>query len=317
MTVRPFRLQLPASPPRRPDRVTRDALLARIPIELECDERGAGHPVILIMGIGTQLIHWPDAFCDGLAAQGLRVIRFDNRDVGKSTWLSAFGKPEIRSMIVRSALGLGTTAPYLLSDMAGDVIGLMDGLGLKTAHLVGISMGGMIAQTAAIEHGARIASITSMNSTTGEKRYVGQPRALAALFSGRPTGRADVGDYVMKIMTTLSGPLYPPDEAEVRARAVEAWDRGTNPSGFLRQMAAIIASEQRRTLLSSVRSPALVLHGADDPLIPLAAGRATAAAIPGARLHVIDGLGHVFPRSADRELITAIAGHVHEAARRA
>ena len=236
--------------------------------------------------------------------------------MGKSTWLSALGKPDIRAMILKSTLGLTPTAPYLLSDMAGDVVGLMDGLGLAKAHLVGISMGAMIAQTAAIEHPTRIASITSMNSTTGEKRFVGQPRALAALFSGRPTGRADIGDYVMKIMETLSGPLYPPDEDEVRARAFDAWDRGTNPSGFLRQMAAIVASGHRQKLLGSVKAPALIIHGADDPLIPLAAGRATAAAIPGARMHVIDGLGHVFPRAADRELITAIASHVHEAARR-
>ncbi len=282
-------------------------------VELEVDVRGSGPPVVLIMGIGTQLVHWPEPFCDALAARGHTVIRFDNRDMGCSSRLDHLGVPDLKVMVARALVGLRNTAPYTLSDMAADVVGLLDALGHERAHVAGISMGGMVAQTLAIEHPGRVRSLTSINSTTGDRRFVGQPKALSALFSKRPSSRDSIPDFAVHIMRTLSTPRYPCDEDDVRRTALVAYDRGNNPAGFIRQFGAIMASGSRAKRLRSVRSPTLVLHGSDDPLIPLAAGRATAEAIPGARLRVVEGMGHVFNRSLWPTLVEAIADSAADA----
>lgn len=280
-------------------------------IELEVDVRGQGPAVVLIMGIGTQMIHWPDALCDAIAQQGFTVIRFDNRDVGHSTWLRDAGVPDLRVMVARAVFGLRSQAPYTLHDMAKDVVGLLDALGHRKAHLVGISMGGMIAQTVALDHPERVLSLTSINSTPGDRRFVGSPRALGAILRKRPAGREDMPDFMLHIMRTLSTPQYPCDEADIRAIALASYDRGNNPKGFIRQFAAILASGSRTRRLRQLRVPTLVVHGSDDPLIPVAAGRAMAATIPGARLRVIEGMGHVF----NRALLPVIAEAIVDSAR--
>ena len=278
-------------------------------LKLEVDVRGAGEPLVLIMGIGTQLVHWQPDFCDGLVARGFQVIRFDNRDIGRSAWLDHLGTPDLKWMLAKVAIGMKVKAPYRLSDMALDVVGLLDSLGLKKAHLLGISMGGMIAQTVAIEHPHRVSSLVSFNSTTGDREFIGKPSTIGALFSKQPQTREEIGDFALHIWRTLGTARYPPDEVDVRRIALEAYDRGVHPQGFMRQFAAILASGSRRRLLRDVTARTLVIHGSDDPLIPMAAGRATADAVPGARFHVIDGLGHVFNRAAWPELTEAITRH--------
>ncbi len=276
-------------------------------IELEVDVRGSGPPVVLIMGIGAQLLHWPEALCDAVAARGYTVIRFDNRDAGLSTHLHDVRAPALGRMVARALVGLPNTAPYLLADMARDVVGLLDALGHRRAHIVGISMGGMIAQTVAVQHPERVASLTSINSTPGDRRFVGHPRALAALFQPRPRRREDLPEFMVRLMRTLSSARYPCDEDYIREMALVLFDRSNDPAGFIRQFAAILASGSRSRALRGVRVPTMVVHGSDDPLIPLAAGQATAHAIPGARLRVIDGMGHIFNRDLWPVIANAIA----------
>lgn len=278
-------------------------------VELEYDVRGAGPPLVLIMGIGAQLIHWPEPFCDQLAAHGLTVIRFDNRDAGRSTCLEHLPPPRLLPNVLRVLLGRRAHAPYSLSDMAADVVGLLDALELEDAHVVGISMGGMIAQVLAIEHPARVRTLTSFASTPGDRRFA-RPRALASLLEPVPSDRQAAIRRSLKIMKAIGSPDYPMDEAAFLEIAHHAYERGVSSAGFARQFAAILASGNRLRRLADVRAPTLVLHGAEDPLIPLAAGEATAAAIPGAVLEVIPGLGHDLPRPLWPRITARIADHV-------
>jgi pimeloyl-ACP methyl ester carboxylesterase len=280
-------------------------------IELEYESFGAGPTIVLIMGIGCQLIWWRTAFCEALAAQGFRVIRFDNRDIGLSTWLDDAPVPSIRSMIPKALLGLRVDAPYRLHDMADDVVGLLDHLALERAHVVGTSMGGMIAQLVAIRHPGRIASLTSIMSTTGERRYLGRPDALRALLGPVPRDRSEVMTRTLETFRVISagGPAFEADADEIEALAGVAYDRSFHPRGFVRQMAAILASGHRRRELKTVTAPTLVLHGERDPLIPVSAGRATAGLVPGARLHVLPEMGHAMPTQLWAELIAQISSH--------
>ena len=250
-------------------------------------------PVVLISGLGTQLIAWDDDFCQQLVDRGLFVIRFDNRDVGLSSHLT--GRPT--SDTSAETVGAAPAASYTLAQMAADTAGLIDNLGLGSAHVVGISLGGMIAQILAIEHPERVLSLTSIMSTTGHHQ-VGQPSdAARPLFLLPPvTTREDAIDRAVLFNRTAGSPAYPTDETELRDRAVRAFDRALNPQGVARQLAAAITTPDRTEDLRRLDLPTLVIHGAEDPVIAVSGGQATAEAIPEAELVVIDGMGHDLPR---------------------
>ena len=267
-------------------------------------------PVLLVMGLGMQMIGWSDGFCSSLAAHELHVIRFDNRDVGLSTHLRAAPAPDVMAALAGDA----SSASYTLSDMASDTVGLLDVLGLDSAHLVGASMGGMIAQTIAIELPGRVRSLTSIMSTTGA-RTVGQStrEALGALLTPPASSRRGAMDRAVAIFRAIGSPGFEFDEAEVRERAGLAYERADDPLGVARQLLAVIASGDRTAGLRSVRAPALVLHGAADPLVDVSGGRATAEAIRGSELVVFDGMGHDLPRALWAGIAAKIAALVDRA----
>jgi pimeloyl-ACP methyl ester carboxylesterase len=283
---------------------------ARLDIAYERFGDPESPPALLVMGLGTQMLGWPDGFGTALAARGLHVIRFDNRDIGLSTHLSDAPMPDVGAAL----RGDTSSASYRLSDMAGDTVGLLDALGLDSAHLVGGSMGGMIAQTAAIEHPDRVRSLTSIMSSTGDPS-VGQATqlALAALLSPPAATREDAIERTVSIVRVIGSPGFELDEAELRWRTGLAYDRANDPVGVGRQLVAIAASGDRTAALRSVSVPTLVLHGTDDPLVDVSGGRATARAIPGAELVVFEGMGH----HLSRELWAEIARHIGELVERA
>lgn len=263
--------------------------------------------LLLIHGIATQMLGWPDELCELLASKGFFVIRFDNRDVGLSTHLHDSPPVQIPALLA----GDMSSASYTLSDMARDAVGLLDALGIESAHVVGASMGGTIGQTTAIEHPARIRSLTSIMSTTGNPN-VGQPTpaAIGALLAPRPTDREGAIERVVENYRVIGSPGYELDEAALRERAGLAFDRANDPAGVLRQLAAVWASGDRTERLRELDLPVLVLHGRNDPLATLSGGEATAEAIPGAELVVFDGMGHDLPRPLWPEFaerITALA----------
>jgi pimeloyl-ACP methyl ester carboxylesterase len=264
-------------------------------IELCFQEMGDpdGEPLLLVMGLATQMLAWDEGFCEPLAERGFRVIRFDNRDIGRSTKIASAGVPSRLDMMS----GRRATAPYLLRDMAADTIGLMDHLGIESAHVAGASMGGMIVQTMAIEHPERVRSLVSIMSNTGS-RWTGLPsrKAMAVLLGRPPKGRDAAVERAVKTFTVIGSPGYPFDEERVRRVAGRSYDRGHSAAGVLRQLHAITASGDRTRALREVRAPATVVHGASDPLVRPAGGRATARAIPNARLKLIEGMGHDLPR---------------------
>jgi pimeloyl-ACP methyl ester carboxylesterase len=269
--------------------------LARIgEVEIAYEEFGdPGDPaILLIMGLGVQMLGWDEELCGLLAAEGFRVVRFDNRDVGRSTRYEG-PVPEWGAL----AVGDGSSATYLLDDMADDAVKLLDHLGIDAAHLIGASLGGMIAQVLALRHPERVLSLTSMMSTTGD-RSVGQPHpeALGALFSPPPNDREGIAEWAVRNWRVIGSPGFEPDEEAVRERARRSFDRGYNPRGVGRQLAAILASGDRTAALRELRLPTLVIHGEDDPLIDVSGGKATAAAIPDAKLILIPGMGHDLPR---------------------
>ncbi|MEV6831424.1 alpha/beta hydrolase [Amycolatopsis sp. NPDC051102] len=246
-------------------------------------------PLLLIMGLGAPMTWWDDEFCADLAGQGFRVIRFDNRDAGRSSRMR--GRPNLaQAYLLRSA-------PYSLADMAEDAAGLLDALGVDAAHVAGASMGGMIAQTLAVRHPARVRSLTSIMSSTGG-RLVGRPspRAMSMLLAAPPRTRADYVELLVRTFRVIGSPGYPFDEERMRRRAERTYDRGVPPGGSLRQLAAIMADRDRAPRLRKIRVPALVVHGARDPLVHVSGGRATARAIPGADLDIVPGMGHDLPR---------------------
>jgi pimeloyl-ACP methyl ester carboxylesterase len=255
-------------------------------------DEATGPPVVLISGLGAQLIAWDDAFCQQLVDRGLFVIRFDNRDVGLSSHLP--DRPT--SDPSAETAGAPPAASYTLAQMAADTTGLIDNLGVGSAHVVGISLGGMIAQVLAIEHPERVRSLTSIMSTTGPNK-VGQPtEAARALFLLPPViTREGAMDRAGLFNRTVGSPAYPTDETELRDRAVRAFDRAFNPQGVVRQLAAAMTTPDRTEDLRRLDLPTLVIHGAEDPVIAVSGGQATAEAIPGAELVVIDGMGHDLP----------------------
>ena len=279
-------------------------------IEIEYDQHGdpADPPLLLIMGLGAQMTAWHDDFVAALAGQGLRVIRFDNRDCGLSTWFDHAGVPDLAAAV---AAGQMVQPAYTLADMAADAAGLLDALGIERAHIVGASMGGMIAQTFALDYPDRTTTLTSIFSTTGDPA-VGQPHAevVAPMFlAPRPTTRDEVIDMDVRISKLIGSPGYPADEEMLRARAAAAYDRAYHPDGTVRQTVAIVNQPDRTERLRALELPALVVHGDSDPLVDPSGGRATAEAIPGADLWLIPGMGHDLPQVLFGELSGRIAGH--------
>jgi pimeloyl-ACP methyl ester carboxylesterase len=266
--------------------------------------------LLLVMGLGSQLIHWPEEFCELLAGRGFYVVRFDNRDVGHSTKIEDAPVPDMMAVAAGDASG----ARYTLDDMADDAVGLLDHLEIGAAHIAGASMGGMIAQTMAIRHPGRVLSICSIMSTTGDPA-VGQarPEAISVLLSPAPADRDGYIDFHVKAFKTIGSPGFDLDEDFLRWRAGATYDRSMYPDGFKRQLAAIIASGDRTEVLAQVSVPTVVIHGADDPLITVSGGEATARAIPGAELVVIPGMGHDLPPGVWRQVIDAITVNAERA----
>jgi pimeloyl-ACP methyl ester carboxylesterase len=274
-------------------------------IEIAYERLGdpSGQPLLLVMGLGMQLIHWDLELCQMLVDRGFHVIRFDNRDVGHSTKIDA-PVPDAR----RAMIGLRVDAPYLLTDMAADAVGLLDHLGIEAAHVVGASMGGMIAQTIAIEHPERVLSLTSIMSTTGERK-VGRPkfRVWGVLMRRAPRDEQGFIDHFVRVFRMIGSRTYPFDEERIRSEAAATYLRDHSAAGTGRQLAAILASGDRTARLRSVHVPTTVIHGRDDPLVPFRGGRATAEAIPDARLIAIPGMGHDLPREIWPQVVEAIA----------
>lgn len=276
---------------------------------------GGPRRMVLVMGIGAQRVFWDDALCARLADQGFAVARFDHRDVGESTRLDHLPVPRPGRTMMRGMLGLSVPAPYTLSDMAADVIGLVDHLGWDRVHVVGASMGGMIAQHLGFEHGARLASLTSIMSTTGARRYtlLTRPAALKALMGKPPRTADESAEYAVSLFKAIGGPGFAADEEALRRNGRLAFERKPSPRGFCRHFAAIGASGDRTARLATIRTPTLVFHGAADPLIAVAGGRATARAIPGARLEVVDGMGHHMPPGVWDRMVGAITANAARA----
>jgi pimeloyl-ACP methyl ester carboxylesterase len=261
-------------------------------------------PLLLVMGLATQMIFWDPDLCAMLARRGYFVIRFDNRDVGRSSR----GRGRVtRRMLVEAFAGRRTRAPYSLGDLADDAFGLLDHLGIASAHLVGVSMGGMIVQTMAIDQPTRVRSLTSIMSTTG-KRSVGwqHPRLMPAMLRPIRAGRAAYADASVRMWQMIGSPGFPRHEERTRELAGEAYDRGLSASGALRQMMAILTQPNRSPALHHLQMPTLVVHGLADKMVHVSGGRATAAAVPGAELLLVEGMGHDLPPELYETLVDAV-----------
>lgn len=248
--------------------------------------------MLLVMGLGVQMLGWDEQLCTALAVRGYHVVRFDNRDVGLSTKVEGGPRPDLMAAIAGDA----STASYTLEDMADDCAGLLDALGVRAAHVIGASQGGMIAQTLAIRHPERVLSLVSIMSTTGA-REVGQPHpeALPALLTRPPADKGGFVDFVVAAWRVIGSPAFEADEGALRARAAASYDRGIFPDGTSRQLLAILASGDRTQALRTLDLPTTVIHGTGDILVDVSGGKATADAIPGARLELIEGMGHDLP----------------------
>jgi pimeloyl-ACP methyl ester carboxylesterase len=267
------------------------------------------HPaLLLIMGLGAQMIFWEDDFCREIAGRGFHVVRFDNRDCGLSSHFHDAGMPNVLEAMTAALSGAAVSSAYRLSDMAVDAMALLDALGIERAHVVGASMGGMIAQMIAIEYPARVLSLTSIMSTTGNPQVPpAQPQAMAVLLTPSPSERAAFIDHMANSFRIIGSPGFEFDEVSFRDRIGRAFDRSYDPGGVARQLVAVLADGNRKERLRAVRVPALVIHGKDDPLVPIEGGMDTAEAIPGARLLVIEGMGHDLPRGTWPRIVDAIA----------
>ncbi len=294
------------------------AAINNLEIEYEVIEPAEpnGETVLLIMGLGCQLIHWPDEFVELLAKQGFRVVRYDNRDIGLSTQLNHLhpyksGKLDLAKWL----MGARLKAHYSVKDMASDGIGLMDELGIKRAHIVGVSMGGMIGQRMAIEWPERVASLTSIMSTSGARRAGYPARGMMQQLTRRPAGK-DLGalvDFGVQNWTLLQGREYKTPPEELRAFTERVVQRSVSPAGFMRQLQAVMNEPNRVRELKKLKLPTLVLHGGDDPLIHVSGGQSVAKAVPGAKLEIIPGWGHDMPAALNQRLTGLIADHARSA----
>ncbi len=286
-------------------------------IAIEVDDQGpaSADPLVLIMGLGMQLVAWPDTLVQLLVSRGFRVIRFDNRDVGLSQGFDHLGVPNLALAALRHTFHFPVRSPYSLRDMAADTVGVLDALGLQRAHVCGASMGGMVAQHLAAEHPQRVKSLTLMMTTTGA-RHLPQAswRVQRALLS-RPAGRdqAAVVKHLQKVMTLIGSPAYPADPDSLQRRLQATVARAWRPAGTARQLAAVAADGDRSAMLSRIRAPTAVIHGQADPLVPVAAGLDLAARIAGARSDIVPGMGHDLPD----QLLSHFADTIADNARRA
>lgn len=283
-------------------------------IQLAYDEQGdpQGEPILLIAGLGLQLISWPDAFCKGLTDQGFRVIRFDNRDSGLSSKMDHFGKPNLHLAFFKTLFHMPLFSGYTLYDMARDAIGLLDALGVEKAHIVGASMGGMIAQIIAARYPHRVLTLTSVMSTSGRPGLPGPSMAANNALFSRPENPRDMNsviDHFVHLFRVIGSPAYPTPEALLRQRVAQSVRRNVCTRGTARQVMAVASSGDLVAQLRTIRLPALVIHGTADPLVPVACGRDTAHLIPGAILQEVEGMGHDFPPALDAILSGMIAAH--------
>jgi len=276
------------------------AQVGDIEIAYETFGRREDPPVLLVMGFATQMVGWPDDFCSDLAGRGHFVVRFDNRDVGLSTHLHDAGAPDVMAVLG----GDTSSVVYGLAEFADDTVGLLDALGLDRAHLVGVSMGGMIAQLVALRASERVRSLTSIMSSTGDPTVgTAEAAALAALLRPPAADRDAAVQRAVDLFRVIGSPGFELDETALRERAGTAFDRAYDPAGVARQLAAVVTTPDRTAELASIPVPTLVIHGAQDPLINVSGGRATAAAIPDCELLVVDGMGHDLPRAVWPQLI--------------
>jgi len=286
-------------------------------IRIEYDTFGdsASPALLLIAGNGAQTLFWDAAFCGLLSEAGFFVIRFDNRDAGLSTKFDDAGVPDIMAAIQAAMAGQAVSSAYSLNDMADDAIGLLDALGIGKAHICGASMGGMIAQVVAYRHPDRVLSLTSIMSNTGNPNLPqGKPEAISAVVEPPPEEREAYIAHNMAVWRKIWSPGFPFEEARARNFLEKSYDRSYYPQGMARQNIAILACGDRSAALPAITAPTLVIHGADDPLIPVEAGRETARLIPGAELMVIPGMGHDMPRATWEDIATAISRHAKRAA---
>jgi proline iminopeptidase len=271
-------------------------------------------PVLLVHGMGMQLTAWPDEFIEGLVELGFYVIRFDNRDCGLSTKFDRFGTPNLGLAWLKSKVGWPLRPPYRLDDMAEDALGVLTALGVARAHVVGVSMGGMIAQILAARHPGRVLSLTSIMSSSGRRGLPGPAPEVRQAFARRPANPGDPDAMIeqsVRLLRMIGSPAYPTPEKQLRRRVARSLRRNCSPAGAARQMLAITASGDRSELLGTITVPTLVIHGAADPLVPLACGLDTAGRVPGARLEVIEGMGHDLPAQLLERLIALIDAHAH------
>ena len=281
-------------------------------IMLEYDSFGdaAGRPLLLVMGLGAQMIRWDEDFCSLLADRGHYVIRFDNRDVGLSTKLDDAAVPEMPELVGKLMAGESPEVPYTLDDMADDAAGVLDALGVESAHVCGASLGGMVVQTMGIRHGHRLKSMVSIMSTTGSQDVPpATPEAMAALTSPTPADLEGFAARNLEVNAVIGSPGFERDLDRARRRSIESFHRSVYPDGTARQMAAIIAHGDRTERLASVSVPTLVIHGDADPLVHPDGGRATARAMPRAELLMIEGMGHDLPVGTWPEIVDAIDRH--------
>jgi len=285
-------------------------------IQIEYDTFGdSSFPVLLLIaGNGAQMIVWDAEFCELLAKKGLFVIRFDNRDAGLSTKFDEAGIPDMMAAIKAAMEGKTVESAYTLDDMADDSVGLLNALGIEKAHICGASMGGMIAQVISYRHPKYAMSLTSIMSTTGNPDLpYGKLDAIAAVVAPAPEERKAYVEHFVNVWRRIWSPGFPFEEERVRTFMEKSYDRSYCPQGMARQNTAVIASGDRRPLLSSIKVPTLVIHGADDPLIPVEGGKDTARAIPGASLLIINGMGHDMPKKVWSEIADAISHHTAQA----
>ena len=287
-----------------------------IQIAYETFGEAADPALLLIIGFSGQMIWWDDELCRDLARRGHYVIRFDNRDAGLSTKFDKSGSPDFKATFGRLLKGEKVSIPYSLEDMADDAVGLLDALGIGRAHICGMSMGGMIAQTIAIRHPSRVLSLISIYSSTGNPDLPRPtPEAMKVLMTAPPADREGFIEYQMRVRKILSGPGFAIDEAWVREIMAQSYDRCFCPQGAGRQLLAILTQTDRRPALADLKAPTLVIHGTDDPLVPVEAGKDTARSIPGAELMLIEGMGHDIPHGgAWPRIVEAIAAHTQKTA---
>jgi pimeloyl-ACP methyl ester carboxylesterase len=285
-------------------------------IQIEYDTFGdpSSSPLLLIMGLGEQMIGWDEELCKQLASRDLYVIRFDNRDVGLSSKIDEAGVPNTVEVFAALMKGEKANIPYTLDDMADDAIGLLDALNIEKAHIFGVSLGGMIAQIMAIRYSSRVWSLTSMASITGNPELpLGKPELFVELVNPPPTEHEAYIENRVNLILALAGSRFPMDEQRTREHLEQSYGRSYYPPGIARHGVAGAVNSDRTQGLKSVSAPTLVIHGSEDPLFPVEQGKAIAAAVPGAKLLIIEGMGHAFPPEVWPLLVDAIDKHIRNA----